>query len=649
LITRVIENGRVVDRYETPFGIRTVRFDPNTGFWLNGRNIKLKGTNNHQDHAGLGVALPDAVQIYRLKQLKAMGGNAYRASHNPPTPELLDAADRLGMLVIDEHRMQGASPAIADQLSRLVERDRNHPSVVLWSVGNEEWAIEGNEMGARLTKLMQEQVHRLDPTRRTTVAISGGAQKGSSTTTDTLGFNYRSQHDVDAYHRAFPDTPTMMSEEGSTVTTRGIYETDRAAVHIAAYDLPQRPTGTSSIEQGWKAVVERPWMAGMFVWTGFDYRGETTPFGWPAISSQFGMLDTTGAFKDTAWYLKSWWTEEPVVHLLPHWNRPQSSGPVPVWVYSNAELVELSLNGRSLGRQAMPANGHLEWSVPWQSGALVATGWRGGRQIGRDFVATTGTAVRATLAADRSRIAADGQDVAMISVGASDAKRRGVPTADNGMNFTISGPGRIIGVGNGDPGSHEDDTFVDRYRILPTTGWRLADLANDERFVGLPTVAETGWRDPFRWFPPGEGPKPPRRFILEGTFAMPAETSAVTTLFLPDIAATVRIFVDGVERTERLTRSADGVSLALAPTPGEHRIDMLVTEDASAALRRVQDLGSSNIASLQVRTPAAPWRRRLFNGHAQVIVQSTGGPGRILVEARSPDLQSAVVAIQAGS
>ncbi|MEO8374862.1 MAG: glycoside hydrolase family 2 TIM barrel-domain containing protein, partial [Sphingomonas bacterium] len=181
LVTTVREGGTIRDRYVTNFGVRTIRWDANSGFWLNGQNIKLKGTNNHQDHAGLGVALPDEIQVYRLERLKAMGSNAYRASHNPPTPELLDAADRLGMLVIDEHRMMGTTPELRDQLDRMVLRDRNHPSVILWSVGNEEWAIEGREIGARLTRLMQARVRELDPTRPATVATSNNDQSGNAT------------------------------------------------------------------------------------------------------------------------------------------------------------------------------------------------------------------------------------------------------------------------------------------------------------------------------------------------------------------------------------------------------------------------------------------------------------------------------------
>ena len=362
LITTVREDGEVRDRYVTPFGVRTIRWDANTGFWLNGQNIKLQGTNNHQDHAGIGVALPDEMQVFRLARLKAMGANAYRASHNPPTPELLDAADRLGMLVIDEHRMMGTTPEIRDQLDHMVLRDRNHPSVVLWSVGNEEWAIEGNALGASLARLMQDRVHDLDPTRPATAATSGGDQVGISSTTEVAGFNYRTQHDAEAYHRAFPNTPIVMTEEGATTATRGVYVDDLEHVHLAAYDRPQRPTGASSIEHGCRAVVEHPWLAGMFVWTGFDYRGETTPFGWPAISSQFGMLDTTGLFKDSGWYLKSQWSAEPVAHIVGHWTwQGQEGKPIPIWVYANAEEAELSLNGTSLGRHRVPPNGHLEW------------------------------------------------------------------------------------------------------------------------------------------------------------------------------------------------------------------------------------------------------------------------------------------------
>lgn len=647
LVTTLREGRAVVDRYETTFGVRTIRWDPDTGFWLNGKNIKLKGTNNHQDHAGVGVALPDALQEYRLRRLKAMGSNAYRTAHNPPTPELLDAADRLGVLVVDEHRMMGTAPEIKGQLTRLVRRDRNHPSVILWSVGNEEWAIEGDEMGARLTKLMQDHIRALDPSRRASVAISSNAGRGSSTTADVIGFNYRSQHDVDSYHRAFPRTPAVMSEEGSTVATRGVYVTDPGAVQIAAYDRPQRPTGTSSIEQGWNAVVERPWMAGMFVWTGFDYRGETTPFGWPAISSQFGMLDTTGLFKDSAYYLKSWWCDEPMVHVLPHWTWPDRLGEsVPVWVYSNAEEVELALNGTSLGRKRMPRNSHLEWQVTYSPGRLVATGYAGGRVIASETVTTAGEPHAIRLEADRAEVRPDGSDVAVVTVSVRDVDGVPAPRASMPVSFEISGPGRIIGVGNGDPGSHETDRYVDEYRVVSVMDWSIADL--DAAQVRAPAGLDAGalgWRDPFRWYPPGSEPPTPAGFLARAKFDAPEVADGeVVTLFAMHLEPDQSISVNGVDVTASARPDGRGVSVELPRSvvrPGINDVSILVRSDAAAMLRRMNALGGQNIASVQLRRAARAWKRRVFNGYAQVLVQSTGEPGVARLKATAGGLDAA--------
>ena len=352
LVTTVRSNGAVVDRYETKFGIRTILFDADRGFFLNGKRVELKGTNNHQDHAGIGVALPDALQDFRIARLKEMGSNAYRCSHNPATPELLDACDRLGMLVIDENRLMGSSPEQLSQLEALIRRDRNHPSVILWSLGNEEWSIEGNIKGARIATTMQAFAQRLDPTRLNTVAISGG-WGGISTTIDVAGFNYIKQGNTDKQHAEFPHQPGVGTEETTTQGTRGIYFDDRANAHLS----PQKDGSSGgNAESGWKHYAARPYLAGIFFWTGFDYRGEATPFSWPAVGSQFGILDSCGFPKDGFYYLKSWWSDAPVLHIFPHWNWPGKEGQeITVTANSNYEAVELLLNGQSLGKRKCPS------------------------------------------------------------------------------------------------------------------------------------------------------------------------------------------------------------------------------------------------------------------------------------------------------
>ena len=457
--TKVRSAGATVDRTATSFGVRTLRFDPDAGFFLNGRHVLLKGTNNHQDHAGVGVAMPDALWDYRIRRLQEMGSNAYRCSHNPPAPELLDACDRLGMLVIDESRLMGPSPEQLSQLEQLIRRDRTHPSVILWSVGNEEWALEGNEKGARLTTAMQDFAHRLDPTRRTTVAISGGWGAGSSTTTDVMGYNYYTHGSTDEQHAKFPHQSSLGTEETTTQATRGVYFDDRAHSHLG----PQaKGDSGNNAEDGWQHFAARPYLAGLFYWTGFDYRGESTPFTYPAVGTQFGLMDTCGFPKDSYYFLQSWWTDRPMLHLYPHWNWAGREGQeILVRCNSNHEAVELIVNGASLGRKEMPRNGHLEWKAVYQPGAIEARGYRQGKVVETVRIETTGEPAHLILTADRPAYRADGRDVAVISVSTIDRQGRLVPTANSAVKFSLSG-GQIIGVGNGDPASHESDKAPER-------------------------------------------------------------------------------------------------------------------------------------------------------------------------------------------
>jgi beta-galactosidase len=457
LVTTVdSEDGAPLDRYETPFGIRTIRFDKDNGFFLNGKPVKVQGTCNHQDHAGVGSALPDRIQYFRVAKLKECGCNGYRTSHNPPTPELLDACDRLGMLVMDETRMMSSDPEGLSQLERMVRRDRNHPCVILWSLGNEE-PIQGTDRGQRITATMKRMAKALDPTRPFTAAMNGGWGKGVSNILDVQGFNYLHNGGVDAFHSKFPDKPTIGSEEASAFSTRGIYENDKSRGWLSAYDVNKPGYGTTA-EDWVNYYATRDFVAGAFVWTGFDYRGEPSPYDWPSVSSQFGFIDTCGFPKDTFYYYKAWWTKDPVLHLFPHWNWAGKEGQeIDVWVHSNCEEIELFLNGKSIGKKTVPRLSHVEWKVKYEAGEISAVGFNKGKVAARDKRETTGTPAAILLTSDRSPINADGQDVALVSVAVVDAGGRVVPTAGNTISFQISGPGQIIGVGNGDPSSHEPD------------------------------------------------------------------------------------------------------------------------------------------------------------------------------------------------
>jgi beta-galactosidase len=456
LITTVEVAGHEVDRYATPFGIRTMRFDPDRGFFLNGKRVAIKGTCNHQDHAGVGSALPDRLQSYRIERLKAMGSNAYRTSHNPPTPELLDACDRLGMLVLDENRTFSPEPEGMSQLERMIRRDRNHPSVFAWSLANEEGSDQGNNRGVQMASTLRRLAHRLDPTRPVTAAMNGGWGKGFTLVVDVQGFNYF-LGDIDAIHKQFPAKPMIGTETASTLSTRGIYANDKDRGYLSAYDV-NKPGWGALAEEWWTYFAARPFLAGGFVWTGFDYRGEPTPYRWPCISSHFGLMDTCGFPKDNFYYYQVWWGDKPAIHLFPHWNWAGHDGEeIDVWVYSNADEVELFVNGKSLGKLPMGRNSHLAWKVPYAPGKIEARGFSGGKETARDVRETTGAPTAIVLRPDRDRINADGEDLVVFEVQVVDAAGRIVPTADDAVTFTVSGPGAIIGVGNGDPSSHEAD------------------------------------------------------------------------------------------------------------------------------------------------------------------------------------------------
>ena len=453
---RLRPRGKTRDAERVNFGVRTLAWDPDKGFFLNGKHVEIKGTCNHQDHAGVGAALPDRLQWYRLAVLKDMGGNAVRTSHNMPTPEWVEACDRMGMMMMCETRQMSSNPEGMAQLETMIKRYRNSPSIILWSMGNEEWTMMPQPQGVRVIDEMIARSHELDPTRLCSAAVNASFETHFPEQLDVMGFNYNLKvHDE--WHKAHPRKPSVGSETASTISTRGIYETDKLRNWVSAYDL-NHTAWSQLAEEWWKFYAAREWLAGGFAWTGFDYRGEPTPYGWPSVSSQFGIVDTCGFPKDNFYYYKSWWGSEPVLHLFPHWNWDQRNGePISVWVHSNLDSVEVFLNGKSQGSKKVEPLTHLEWKIPYEPGVLEARGTKDGKVVLTEKRETTGEPASIRLTPDRNEINADGEDVVVLTVEALDQQGRPIPTADYPIHFKVSGKGALIGVGNGDPNCQESD------------------------------------------------------------------------------------------------------------------------------------------------------------------------------------------------
>jgi beta-galactosidase len=648
LVTTVIEGGKTIDRVETSFGIRTVAFDAQKGFLLNGKPTVIKGTCNHQDHAGVGAAMPDQLQYFRIARLKEMGSNAYRTSHNPPTPELLEACDRLGMLVMDENRLLGSDAANTDQLEGFVRRDRNHPSVFIWSIANEEWSTQGTPAGKRVAGAMQAAIRRLDPTRPLTYAAPVDNEfAGINEVIEVRGWNYHIGKGADDYHKAHPRQPNVGTEQGSTVGTRGIYANDPVRGYVSAYD-DNAPEWANSAQAWWTFYDARPWLSGGFVWTGFDYRGEPTPYDWPCINSHFGILDTCGFAKDNFWYYRSWWQDKPVLHLLPHWNWPGKEGQtIEVRALSNCDEVELFLNGQSLGKQAIQRDSQLKWKVKYAPGILSAKGSKAGKVVAEERIETTGAASAVQLHPDRTEIDANGEDISIITVAVVDEKGRVVPVANHPISFELEGPGRILGVGNGNPSSHEPDTFVPaaQSRSLPINGWRYKKDINPYD-ASIPEVAEkfddSGWKTADVNLERG-----PLGLHDKGVFRTRFNVSAkdlampVVELWFGKIDGGVAVFVNGQKiGGAGDSRSASVYDVKKLLRAGENVLAVTLANYGPAA-----GLNKGVALRLQDNPAKVAWSRSVFNGLAQIIVQSSKEPGTLKLTAHAKGLSSASVPI----
>jgi beta-galactosidase len=460
-VATVEAGGKARDAERVTFGVRTVAWDADKGFFLNGKPVKIKGTCNHHDHAGVGAALPDRLQYFRVAVLKEMGGNAVRTSHNMPTPEWVEACDRIGMMMMCETRQMSSNPEGMQQLEKMIKRYRNSPSIIIWSMGNEEWTMMPQPQGVRVIDAMIARSHELDPTRQCTAAVNQSFETHFPEQLDVMGFNYNLKV-PDEWHKGHPKTSSVGSETASTVSTRGIYETDKLRNWVSAYDL-NHTAWSELAEEWWKFYAAREWLAGGFAWTGFDYRGEPTPYGWPSVNSQFGIVDMCGFPKDNFYYYKAWWGQEPVLHLFPHWNWDEREGEIiRVWVHSNLDEVELFLNGKSQGSQRVEPLTHLEWKVKYEPGTIEARGNKNGKVVLTEKRETTGDSKSIKLTADRTEIDADGEDISVVRVEVLDEQGRSIPTAGNMISFKVTGEGALIGVGNGDPNCQESDKVPKR-------------------------------------------------------------------------------------------------------------------------------------------------------------------------------------------
>lgn len=485
--TIILKDGNVVDTYTTVFGIRTAEFTKD-GFFLNGRHVDIKGTCNHQDFAGVGVALPDAINEFKIRKLKEMGSNAYRCSHHPPTPELLDACDRLGMLVMDENRKLDSTPRGQEDLKSLILRDRNHPSVVIWCLDNEE-VILGTKTAKRIETKLRSIVRKLDPTRPTTVAMNHGWNENDyGECVDIMGYNYgqRGEQYVKDMEK-YPERLMICTESTSSTTTRGIYKEDAENGYCSSYET-HLASWCCTHEKSWIDYKNNPRLTGVFVWTGFDYRGEPTPYAWPCINSHFGIMDTCGIPKDAYYYYKSVWTDEPMIHFLPHWDLKEEGEDVTVRVFTNCDSVELVLNGRSLGEKEMVKYAHVDFDVKFEKGEIRAIGKKDGKAVCEMTRRTAKAPYRVELEAERGEILADSRDAAVVYAKIYDEDGNYVPYADNLVCFSVSGGGRIIGVGNGNPSSHEPDKAEKRRAF---SGACMAIVQSDGKMEDIVVAASS--------------------------------------------------------------------------------------------------------------------------------------------------------------
>lgn len=478
----VLVDGAEVDYLVETTGFRTIELKSDTGFWLNGENLKLKGFCNHQDHAGIGVAVPYGIKEYRMKKLKELGANAFRCAHNPD-PEILDICDELGMMVMEENRTFSSAEETLQGIKGIVRNARNHPSVILYSVFNEE-PLQGTPKGRRMAGRLRDAVRQMDEDRPVLGAFNGGymEEEGAASVLDAVGINYNPGR-YDAFHSKYPEIPLLGSETASAFMVRGEYETDWEKHLINSYDDECAAWG-NTVREAWKMVDARPFVAGAFVWTGFDYRGEPTPFTWPSVATFFGTYDSCGFEKDACYFYQAFWKKEKMVHLVSPWCSKHPLGEkVRVMVISNCEQVEIFAGDRSVGILDIEKYGQNQLFVPYVDGELRAVGYTGGKQQAEDVQRPCRKANRLLLETSKPVLESGGYDAVAVNVSLIDEWGTVVPDADYEVFFEVENAA-VLGTGNGDPNSHEPD-YLPRHRLYHGKAQAILGRAKEDAVTVL--------------------------------------------------------------------------------------------------------------------------------------------------------------------
>lgn len=640
LYTLVIRAGE--DEQKTPFGVREVAFDADKGFLLNRKPFKIRGACVHQDFGGVGVALTDNLQYYKIRRLKEMGVNAYRASHNAPSPALLRACDEMGMLVMDETRLFGTSPEAVRQLTDVIERDRNHPSVFIWSLGNEEFSVQDKPISRFLMEKMTRIAKTLDDTRPFTYSGNNGSNfTGANAASEIRGINYIRNDSgeggnwLENYHKAHPDQPIIGTEESSYVLSRGGKKTDFGASELDASGLVTMPWG--STPKGWvKYFEERDYLAGSFMWTGFDYRGEPNPFITANVSSSFGTIDLCGMEKPPFYYYKAWWTDEPVLKIAPHWNYEEGET-AEISVFTNLDEVTLFVNGRKVETRRIRRFDAPIFHIPFEKGTLSAVGTRDGKT----YTAVIETAGKTESVRNECLLKAkDTGDISIFEIAAYDENGVFNPLADERISLS-SENGVIVGVGNGDPKSLDCEKFEDEEEYI-----FIRTFMDGEYLYSVPPVHKNHLRKRFDWMDPETDMRlfsdDERRVARFADSPTPAEERVFSTSVMgaekfefiefERLGGKAQVFLNGKCIGDTFSKDVRISVSAVRPhrfyasfLPGRNEITVRCRVHAGS------DLPISGEVKIGRKVPA-DWKVRLHYGLARVFVRPNGD-GEIRINA----------------